>query len=133
MVPFQTPSIRLVATLMAALVIGLGGCSNDADGDGFNANNDCDDNNPDIYNGAPELCDARDNDCDELEDEGFETLGDACGTCDTGALACEELALACVGDLGDEALNACGGCAARLDECPICRGAITQKLPMNIS
>ena len=28
---------------------------------------------------------------------------------------------------------ACGGCAARLDECPICRGAITQKLPMNIS
>ena len=78
---------------------------------------DCDDDDEATYEGAPELCDARDNDCDELEDEGFETLGDACGTCDTGALACEELALACVGDLGDEALNACGGCAA-LDNPP---------------
>jgi hypothetical protein len=28
---------------------------------------------------------------------------------------------------------ACDGCAAELDECPICRTAITQKLPMNMS
>ena len=28
---------------------------------------------------------------------------------------------------------ACGGCAARLDECPICRGAIEQKVALNMS
>ena len=43
----------------------------DADGDGFTANVDCDDNNMDIYPGAPELCDGLDNDCNSLVDDGL--------------------------------------------------------------
>ena len=42
----------------------------DIDGDGFEARDDCDDQNPNVYPGAPELCDAVDNNCNEEIDEG---------------------------------------------------------------
>ena len=41
----------------------------DADGDGFMADEDCDDSNSAIYPGALEYCDGVDNDCDEAIDE----------------------------------------------------------------
>ena len=41
----------------------------DADSDGFDESEDCDDNNPEIYPGSVEICDEVDNDCDDEIDE----------------------------------------------------------------
>ena len=46
----------------------------DADGDGFSALEDCDDNDANINPLAEELCDGVDNDCDQEIDEGVQTL-----------------------------------------------------------
>ncbi|MDP7111660.1 MAG: putative metal-binding motif-containing protein, partial [Myxococcota bacterium] len=50
----------------------------DADGDGVTEGaGDCDDQDPNTYPGAAEICDARDNDCDgEIPDDEIDADGD---------------------------------------------------------
>jgi alpha-tubulin suppressor-like RCC1 family protein len=44
----------------------------DVDGDGVSAaNGDCDDDDPDVYPGAPEACNGVDDDCDSVVDDGY--------------------------------------------------------------
>jgi hypothetical protein len=44
----------------------------DNDGDGYEPARDCDDADPSVHAGAPELCDGLDNDCDDQIDEDVE-------------------------------------------------------------
>ena len=55
----------------------------DADGDGHDATEDCDDTNADVYPGAAPICDGvEDNDCDGITDEGEADLdGDGFSEC----------------------------------------------------
>ena len=74
-----------LALLTLALIIGLGaftahaGKPVDSDGDGVKSNQDCNDNNPDVYPGAPELCDGIDNQCPA--DPGYGQVDEGCGGC----------------------------------------------------
>ena len=56
-------------------------CDDDADGDGFHVNDDCDDFAADVYPDHPEVCDGVDNDCSGDVDEGFDDT-DADGIAD---------------------------------------------------
>src|SRR5690606_31117374 len=60
---------------------GQGRCvpaNQDRDGDGFTAEVDCDDNDPQVYPGAAEVCNGKDNNCNGVIDEG---VTNACGSC----------------------------------------------------
>ncbi len=70
--PNPYPTLDSIDILIEKLCVCI-----DKDGDGHYAINsscpqgdDCDDSDPDVYPGAPELCDGKDNDCDGDVDEG---------------------------------------------------------------
>lgn len=70
--------------------VAIGGCTHpllDEDGDGFGtqsaderrcAGDDCNDEHPDVFPGAPELCNSMDDDCDGVVDEDCTFVGDDC-------------------------------------------------------
>lgn len=85
----------------------------DGDGDGVFGDEDCDDDNAQVFPGAVERCDGVDNDCDGLADEGFEGLGAACsaglGACLTrGFIVCTGAAdVGCSAEAGAPSAEVC--------------------------
>ena len=73
-----------------------GSTATDSDGDGYDATEDCDDNNSVIHPGADEICDGVDNNCDGQADEGVTEVfyadrdEDGFGDPSSTAEACEQ-------------------------------------------
>jgi len=87
----------------------------DSDGDGFNDDEDCAPDNPDINPDALEVCDGEDNDCDPMTVDGFDeaTFGEACDGDDTdlcleGTIACAAGVLACSDETSND-VDVCDG------------------------
>ncbi|MBW2991576.1 hypothetical protein KY348_07815 [Candidatus Woesearchaeota archaeon] len=116
-------------------------CCTDADEDGYFAidpacpeGDDCDDTNPTIHPGAPEICDGRDNDCDPGTPDGADEtwFGQPCDGPDLDF--CEEGVFECIGgvmgctDLTPDNEEVCNGidddCDGEVDEDAWCDDGI---------
>jgi hypothetical protein len=86
---------------------------------------DCVDNDPTIYGGAPEICDGKDNDCDGTADDSAICPG--MGMCQAGVCTCaptEQCNGVCVDKTSDEAH--CGGCNQPCPPGAVCQGSMCQ-------
>jgi hypothetical protein len=79
----------------------------DADGDHYSVDEDCDDNDPSAHPGGTEVCDGVDNDCDGEVDEDVQTIqytdadGDNYGDPDAPVPTCGELTVGLVANADD--------------------------------
>ncbi len=84
----KSSSLAALAVMLIALGCGNdgegepNGTPGDVDGDGYTVEDgDCNDENRQIYPGAPDRCDGVDNNCDGAIDEAFDADGDFWTTC----------------------------------------------------
>jgi hypothetical protein len=104
---------------------GSGDACDDDDSDGFTADVDCDDTDPDVNPAATEVCNNIDDDCNEGIDEGFDTDMDSFTVCQLPVSDCDDTDPAVnpgviegpAGDAvcGDGADNDCDGLIDGLD------------------
>ena len=96
----------------------------DVDGDGFAAEDDCDDSNPAVHPGATEFCNNVDDNCDGVVGDSPTGAGQACntgqfGVCSASSTACLGGALSCVQNVQSSA-ELCDGldndCDGQTDE-----------------
>ena len=99
----------------------------DDDGDGDPDTEDCEPFNPDVFNGAIDLCDGLDNDCDGFIDQDYSDFGNACDGddddfCDNGTNTCsvDGLSLVCINETLVNIAEVCNGgdddCDGEVDE-----------------
>jgi len=117
----------------------------DSDGDGYSACGaiDCDDTEPLMFPGNPELCDGLDNDCDPATDENNDNDGDGTSACEgdcndldlnvyVGATElCDLQDNDCDGNLGDGANGTPDESDNDLDLIPVCAGDCDDQDPLN--
>jgi hypothetical protein len=112
-----------------------GGCTGaceDGDHDGYGVGSgclglDCKDDDPAIYNGAPELCDGKDNDCNDQTDENLSDLNQCIqtGVCLGTVGVCQDANWVCSYPGTHEATevscdNLDNDCDGQTDEGPVC-------------
>ena len=97
----------------------------DADGDGYESSEDCDETDPSINPGVPELCDGIDNNCDGTVDEGV--LCEDNLACTEGVCSCppeQQCGEECV-DLLSNA-DHCGSCNTPCSDVQTCEAGTCQ-------